>query len=188
MKAAILLCFAAVVAVAAGKPKVRGTAPPTSQNPEMIPAFINASEEGQDAHRKTPAQGFAPSSRAGPPAISFNSPPSPSNQDMYASYLPAPQEVQALSAFHTMHASSARAGPPTSSFGSPPSPHNPGMMSAFIPTPEDIQALHALHTMHAPGVVPNVRAGPPSMPPAVAQLIATYRGAGGVFAPQNRFA
>ncbi|XP_037776803.1 WAS/WASL-interacting protein family member 3-like [Penaeus monodon] len=166
MKGAILLCFAA--AVAACKPNVREPAPPQRQ--ERMPAFLPASEDVPDAQRAEPS------------SISLNSPPSPPHQAMPAPYLPAPREVQTLSALHTMQASSAQAGPPV-----PPSHRNPEVMPSFIPTPEGIQALHALHTMHAPAVIPNARARLPSMPPAAAQFIATYRGASGSFAHANRF-
>ncbi|XP_047474152.1 classical arabinogalactan protein 9-like [Penaeus chinensis] len=59
----------------------------------------------------------------------------------------------------------------------PPSPPSPEMIAAFIPTPEEIQALSALHTTPAPGVVLPAPVGPPTMPPAVASLVAKYKAA-----------
>ncbi|XP_066962204.1 uncharacterized protein [Macrobrachium rosenbergii] len=63
----------------------------------------------------------------------------------------------------------------------------PPAARAFIPTPEEIAALNALKTTPAPGAGPfgpsSGPVEPPTMPPAVANLVNKYKAAAAAFAP-----
>ncbi|KAK7075708.1 hypothetical protein SK128_004005 [Halocaridina rubra] len=59
------------------------------------------------------------------------------------------------------------------------------MIQAFIPTPEEIAALNALNTTPVPGAPTTTPSGPPTMPPAVANLVNKYKMAVSAFIPPS---